>query len=359
MKEGFVNKLGGQVKKWKKRFLKLNETDGLLEYYKKDKQTKLGVINLKRAIITEFHHDIYNKANCFGICTNSSTRVYTFQLSTIEEYNQWVSSIENFIEQLNDNLTNDSDSDEFDELRPHVIRLHHDRRKSRISIIAKNNMTYSDSDSDRAALDELSIDSASDNEIIEEEPVPEEVKDQTIEAAVKEEPPTLEEEEEEEEEKADRTEQQQQQKEEEEEEEEEEEDKKKKKKQTKKMKKKKVKKVKKKKKYLLADWLILEKNGKKAKKYYFVLDDYILKWSLTSSSPFINDMHMINTVIYQEDVASNSFYIKQLQGPKNLLHLTVLQANTIDQWINILKTKHYFQATILINFHQLILYHPI
>ena len=87
---GWLLKLGGQVKKFKRRFFRLHGTR--LEYYKDDNPAtrRLGVIPLIGATLVVFDKSIYGESACFGITPAQSKRTFCLRGANDADMQKWL-----------------------------------------------------------------------------------------------------------------------------------------------------------------------------------------------------------------------------------------------------------------------------
>lgn len=89
LKEGWLLKLGGQVKRWKKRWFKLNG-ESLLYQKGPDSSEPLNVLPLGGAEVQTLDEAIYGKKNVFGVTVKGRKRQYVIQGASDAEAQEWL-----------------------------------------------------------------------------------------------------------------------------------------------------------------------------------------------------------------------------------------------------------------------------
>ncbi len=93
-KEGFLHKLGGNVKNWKTRYFRL--TPGRLSYCKdgEPNSSRLGSILLPQATLAVFAGDVYpGHPYCFGITPADDSRQYVLDCDSAAHRSQWMAAL--------------------------------------------------------------------------------------------------------------------------------------------------------------------------------------------------------------------------------------------------------------------------
>lgn len=95
-KEGFLNKIGGNVKSWKTRYFRL--CPGRLMYYKDGEDLtpsgRLGAILLPGASIAIFSSDVYpGHPYCFGLTPSDQDRQYIFDCDSVAHRMEWIAAL--------------------------------------------------------------------------------------------------------------------------------------------------------------------------------------------------------------------------------------------------------------------------
>jgi hypothetical protein len=87
---GWLFKLGGQVKKFKRRYFRVSGTR--LEYFKDDAAAsrRLGVIPLLGCALSVFDRSIYGESSCFGLTPSASKRTYCLRADSEADMNRWL-----------------------------------------------------------------------------------------------------------------------------------------------------------------------------------------------------------------------------------------------------------------------------
>lgn len=179
LKQGWLNKLGGQVKHFKKRWFKLNGRS--LDYFKSaEADSALGSIVLGGAPITQLTQDIYGLENCVGICPFGRKRQFVIQCASRSEMDEWLRLIQHIATSTADTVMKELEEHKKEEKEDMIMRSSSDSsvvsgsRPDRVwsdaSMVKSpcfdqddpDAYQYSDSDSDDAS--DLSIDSISEND---------------------------------------------------------------------------------------------------------------------------------------------------------------------------------------------------
>ena len=96
LKEGFLHKIGGNVKNWKTRYFRL--CPGRLMYYKDGENLgadgRLGAILLPGASLAVFGADVHpGHAYCFGLTPIDGDRQYVFDCDSVAHRSEWLAAL--------------------------------------------------------------------------------------------------------------------------------------------------------------------------------------------------------------------------------------------------------------------------
>lgn len=88
LKQGYLGKLGGQVKRWKRRYFVVQ--GGFLRYLKSPDGPELGLISLGDAVMHKYGDSVYAKPACFGVQPAGRARTFVIQATSLEEREVWL-----------------------------------------------------------------------------------------------------------------------------------------------------------------------------------------------------------------------------------------------------------------------------
>jgi hypothetical protein len=93
--QGFLKKRGdqGRIKMWKKRHFRLYKKEGIIAYFRNEKETEqLGEISVTGAFLIDRRDDLGKLV--FTLTMKTSARVWILQASDEATLNQWISACE-------------------------------------------------------------------------------------------------------------------------------------------------------------------------------------------------------------------------------------------------------------------------
>jgi len=173
LKQGKLTKLGGQVKKWKNRFCKLE--GNFLKYFRLNDGVQgdlLGRLLLSEATVTNIASSVYNKQFLFGVTPYGRKRTYVFGAKNEEELGEWTRLLFHTAESKRSSVVQSVTVAAEEEKKKNEDKNedeNEDKNEDSIKMIRKSSgnpgkgFQYSESDSEKVSED-LSLDSESSSE---------------------------------------------------------------------------------------------------------------------------------------------------------------------------------------------------